>query len=212
MYRFFNRSEAGKRLVSSLRQYENTPGVVLAVPRGGVPVAYEVARELNLPLDIIFVKKIGHPYNPEYAIGAAGLTESYIVPHEEVSENYIRNEVEIIRSRLVEMKKAFYGDREPENLKGKTVIVIDDGIATGNTLLATVRILKKSKPARIIIAVPVISRSAMQKLSPEVGEVIAILIPEIFSGVGAYYHEFSQLADEEVVGYLQRLRELRNAV
>lgn len=109
------------------------------------------------------------------------------------------------------MKQKFYGDQEPENLKGKTVIVIDDGIATGNTLLATVRILKKSKPARIIIAVPVISRSALQKLTPEVDEVIAILIPEIFSGVGAYYHDFSQLTDEEVVGYLQKLRELRNA-
>jgi predicted phosphoribosyltransferase len=139
------------------------------------------------------------------------LHETYVVPHEEVSDGYLRNEVEIIRSRLTEMKQKFYGDQEPENLKGKTVIVIDDGIATGNTLLATVRILKKSKPARIIIAVPVISRSALQKLTPEVDEVIAILIPEIFSGVGAYYHDFSQLTDEEVVGYLQKLRELRNA-
>lgn len=212
MYRFFNRSEAGKRLVPSLRKYANTQGVVLAVPRGGVPVAYEVAKELNIPLDIILVKKIGHPYNGEYAIGATGLQESYVVPHKDVSEDYIQNEIENVRSRLMQMKKKFYDDREPESLEGKTVIVIDDGVATGNTLLATIRILKKSKPAKIVIAVPVISQSATQLLSPEVDEIIAILIPETFLGVGTYYSDFTQTTDEEVIDYLRRLRELRAAV
>jgi putative phosphoribosyl transferase len=212
MYRFHDRREAGKRLASALQKYANVPGVILAVPRGGVPVAYEVARELNLPLEVILVKKIGHPFNPEYAIGAVGMNETYIVPHEEVNEHYIQNETGIVRARLAEMKQKFFGGREPVSLTGRTVIIVDDGIATGNTMLATVRILRRSKPAKIIIAVPVISTTAMQKLSREADELIAILVPENFSGVGAYYRDFSQLTDEEVFHYLDRLRELRKVV
>jgi putative phosphoribosyl transferase len=103
------------------------------------------------------------------------------------------------------------GDKEPEDLQGKTVIVIDDGIATGNTLLATIRILKKSDPAKIVIAVPVISKSALQKLSPEVDELIAVLIPHTFYGVGAFYEDFMQLTDEDVMEYLNRLKELKQS-
>ena len=103
------------------------------------------------------------------------------------------------------------GDREPENLEGKTVIVIDDGIATGNTLMGTVNVLRKSKPGKIVIGVPVASKSAVQKLSKEVDEVVAVLIPEEFYGVGAFYEDFEQVSDEEVNFYLDKLRELRKA-
>ena len=210
-FMFQNRIEAGLLLAAKLRKYKNDPGIVLAVPRGGVPVAYAVAKELGFPIEVILTKKIGHPMNKEYAIGAASLTDYFIIPHENVSEEYIQQEVERIRTRLKEMYKIFMGDREPESLEGKTVIVIDDGIATGNTLMGTVNVLRKSKPGKIIIGVPVASKSAIQKLSKEVDEVVAVLIPEEFYGVGAFYEDFEQVSDEEVNFYLDKLRELRKA-
>lgn len=208
---FRDRVQAGLLLASKLRKYKNDPGIVLAVPRGGVPVAYAVAKELGFPIEVILTKKIGHPFNKEYAIGAASLTDYFVLPHENVSEAYIQNEIASIRRRLKEMYKIFMGDREPEKLEGKTVIVIDDGIATGNTLMGTINILRKSNPGKIVIAVPVASESAVKKLSKEVDEVIALLIPEEFHGVGSFYLDFAQVTDEEVILYLDKLRELRQA-
>lgn len=208
---FRNRIEAGLMLAAKLRKYKNEPGIVLAVPRGGVPVAYAVARELGLPIEIILTKKIGHPKNKEYAIGAASLNDYFIIPHEDITEEYIQHELTAIRSRLKEMYKRFLGEREPQKLEGKTVIVIDDGIATGNTLLGTVRVLQKSNPGKIIIGVPVASQSAVRKLSKEVDEVVSVIIPEEFYGVGAFYEDFTQVSDEEVMFYLDKLRELREA-
>ncbi|HEX5027144.1 MAG TPA: phosphoribosyltransferase family protein [Agriterribacter sp.] len=208
---FKDRIEAGLLLAAKLKKYRSDPGIVLAVPRGGIPVAYAVAKELGFPIEVILTKKIGHPANKEYAIGAASLTDYFIVPHEHVPEEYIQRELKHIRTRLQEMYKRFMGDREPENLEGKTVIVIDDGIATGNTILGTVQVLRKSKPGKIIIAVPVASQSAVRKLSKEVNELIAVLIPEEFYGVGAFYEDFTQVSDEEVMFYLDKLRELRKA-
>lgn len=209
---FRDRIEAGILLATKLKKYKNDKGIVLAVPRGGVPVAYAVARELNFPVELFLTKKIGHPANKEYAIGAASLNDYFIVPHENISEEYIQKELIVIRRRLKEMYRKFMGDREPESLEGKTIIVIDDGIATGNTLLGTVNVLRKSKPGKIVIAAPVASESAVNKLSTEVDEVIAVLIPEIFYGVGAFYEDFGQVTDEEVIFYLDKLRELRQAV
>ena len=208
---FYDRVEAGSLLAAKLRKYRNEEGVVLAVPRGGVPVAFAVAKELGFPVEVILTKKIGHPLNREYAIGAASLTDYFIIPHQHVSEEYIQQEVAKVRLRLKEMYKRFMGDKEPENLEGKTVIVIDDGIATGNTLLGTVHVLRKSKPGKIIIAVPVASRAAVEKLSAEVDEVVAVLVPEEFYGVGAFYEDFEQVSDEEVMFYLDKLRELKKA-
>lgn len=206
---FRNRIEAGELLAARLKKYKNDPGVVLAVPRGGVPVAYAVARELGFPIEVILTKKIGHPSNSEYAIGAASLTDYFVVPHEGVSEEYIKQELQRVRSRLKEMYVKFMGDKEPENLHGKTVIVIDDGVATGNTLMGTVHVLRKSKPGKIVIGVPVASESAVLKLAEEVDEVVAVKIPDDFYGVGAYYEDFEQVSDEEVLFYLDKLRELR---
>ena len=208
---FRDRIQAGLLLASKLRKYKNDPGIVLAVPRGGVPVAYAVAKELGFPIEVILTKKIGHPFNKEYAIGAASLTDYFVLPHENVSEAYIEKEIALIRRRLKEMYRIFMGDREPEKLEGKTVIIIDDGIATGNTLMGTINILRKSKPGKIVIAVPVASESAVKKLSKEVDEVIALLIPEEFHGVGSFYLDFEQVTDEEVILYLDKLRQLRQA-
>jgi len=208
---FRDRIEAGLLLAARLKKYKNDPGIILAVPRGGIPVAYAVARELGFPIEVILTKKIGHPMNKEYAIGAASLTDHFIVPHDDVTEEYIEQELLSVRSRLKEMYIGFMGDKEPEDLEGKTVIVIDDGIATGNTILGTVNILRKSHPGKIVIGVPVASQSAVEKLSKEVDEVIALMIPDEFYGVGAFYNDFEQVSDEEVVFYLDKLRELRKA-
>jgi len=208
---FRDRIEAGLLLAAKLKKYKNDRGVVLAVPRGGVPVAYEVARELGFPVEVILTKKIGHPLNKEYAIGAASITDYFVIPHENVSVEYIAKELQTIRQRLKEMYKKFMGDKQPENLEGKTVIVIDDGIATGNTILATVNLLRKSKPAKIVIGVPVASKSAVERLSGEVDEVVSVLVPEEFYGVGAFYNNFNEVSDEEVMFYLDKLNRLRRA-
>ncbi len=203
---FRDRIEAGLLLATKLKKYQGDPGVILAVPRGGVPVAYAVAKELGFPLEVILTKKIGHPLNKEYAIGAVSLTGEFIIPHPEASQEYIDDEIERIRKKLREMYHKFMGDKEPENLQDKTVIVIDDGIATGNTLLATINMLKKNKPRKIVIAVPVASLHAIQKLIKEVDDVISLLIPKHFYGVGAFYEDFEQVSDDEVIYYLEKLR------
>ncbi len=206
---FSDRTDAGLQLAAKLKKFRNDPGIVLAVPKGGIPVAFAVAKELGFPLDLVLTKKIGHPLNKEYAIGAASLTDHFVIPHEGVSPEYIETELQKIRVRLKEMYRRFMGDREPENLEGKTVLVIDDGIATGNTMLGTIQVLKKSKPGRIIIAAPVASAPAVARLSAEADEVITVYIPEEFYGVGAFYDDFHDVSEEEVLYYLDQLRSLR---
>ena len=208
---FQNRIEAGLLLADKLKNYHSGTGLVLAIPRGGVPVAYAVAKELGLPIELILTKKIGHPTNKEYAIGAASLTDYFTIPHENVTEEYIQAEIVRIRTRLKEMYKIFMGDQQPADLQGKTVIIIDDGIATGNTLLGTIQLLRKSKPGKMIIAVPVASRSAVNKLAKEVDEIVVVYVPDQFYGVGAFYEDFEQVTDEEVIYYLEKMRELKKA-
>lgn len=202
---FKDRQVAGELLAAKLSKYKNEKGIVLAIPRGGVPVAYAVAKYLGFPVDILLTKKIGHPLNKEYAIGAASLSDFFVVPHEGVTMEYIEQELKNVRERLKEMQRLYLGDRPPVALEGKTVIVIDDGIATGNTILGTIRVLRNSHPAKIIIAVPVASRQAVEKLSKEADEVIALLIPHEFHGVGAFYEDFEQVSDDEVRDYLHEV-------
>lgn len=203
---FRDRIDAGLRLAHKLKKYQGDPGVILAVPRGGVPVGYAVAKQLGFPLEVILTKKIGHPINKEFAIGAVSLTDEFIVPYAEASQEYIDSEIERVRKKLREMYHKFMGDKEPEELKGKTIIVVDDGIATGNTLLMTVNMLKKNAPAKIVIAVPVASHNAVRKLRREVDEVISVIVPEQFYGVGAFYQDFEQVDDDEVIYYLEKLK------
>lgn len=190
-------------LAERLAKFKGENGIVLAVPRGGVPVAYQVAKELNMPLEVILTKKIGHPNNKEFAIGAASLHDYFVVPHSGVSSDYVEQELQRIRKRLREMQLAFMGKNKPEDLRGKTVIVVDDGIATGNTLLGTIRLLKKREPAKIIIAVPVAADTSVRKLEREADEVVAVLMPSDLYGIGAYYRDFSQLSDDDVIEYLK---------
>jgi putative phosphoribosyl transferase len=206
---YYDRQEAGFILAKELQKYKNVPGVVLAVPRGGVPIAYIVATELGMPMDLLLTKKIGHPSNPEYAIGAVSLTDSYIVPHENIPAAYLEKETQQIRKRLKEMYKKFKGDAAPESLKDKTVVVIDDGVATGNTLLSTINMLRKSEPSKIVIAVPVAADIAKEKLSKLVDDFVCPLIPDFFYGVGGFYENFDQVSDEEIKEYMNKFRKLK---
>ena len=199
-----NREEAGILLAEKLQKYQGLPGVILAVPRGGIPVAYQVARKLGMPLDIVLTKKIGHPLNREYAIGAVSLKDFFLVHHRDISQVYIDREIKTIRERLKEMHHKFMGGKAPESLKNKIVIIIDDGIATGNTLFGTVNMLRKENPSQIIIAVPVSSVSGIEKLSDTVNEMVVLLVPEEFHGVGHYYEDFSQVPDEEAQSILNK--------
>lgn len=201
---FQDRIEAGLALAQKLSKYKDDNGIVLAIPRGGVPVGYAVARELGFPLELVLTKKIGHPNNKEYAIGAASLTEYFIVPHEEVPAGYVEKELIKVRERLTEMHDRFEAKKEAAELEGKTVIIVDDGIATGNTLLATVQLIKKSRPKKIIIGVPVAPEAAVSKLTKQVDDMVVLLIPDMFYGVGGFYEDFSQVSDEEVMDWLNK--------
>jgi len=205
---FRDRLEAGRQLAVKLKKYQYEPGVILVIPRGGVPVAFEVAKEIKMPLELVLTKKIGHPGNKEYAIGAASLYDYFIVPLQNVTTQYIEEELVNIRIRLNEMSRKFIKGKLPIQLKGKTIIIVDDGIATGNTLMGTVNLLKKSNPKKIVIAVPVASKTAFYKLSKEVDEIVALLIPEIFHGVGEFYEDFQQVTDEEVNELLDKINDL----
>lgn len=203
---FNDRMDAGFALAEKLEKYSRTQAVVLAVPRGGIPIGYVVAKRTGLPLDLLMTKKIGHPQNREYAIGAVSPTDSYLLPHTGVSLAYINGETEQIRKRLKEMRLKFMGKAEPLPLKDKTVIIVDDGVATGNTLLGTINMIRKEGAARIVIAVPVASRNAAAKLAKVADEFISVVIPDEFYGVGEFYADFHQVTDDEAMYYLNELR------
>jgi len=197
-------------LAQELREYEGTDALVMAVPRGGVPVGFVLARELGLPMDLLLIKKIGHPANHEYAIGAVSLTDRSVSPMEPVAAEYLDEETERVRERLRGMNRDYRGDRPQAELRGRTIIVVDDGVATGQTLLEAIRLLRKSLPRKIIVAVPVASDTAYRMLLREADQVCCLLVPERFHGVGAFYQDFSQVSDEEVIHDMVELGRLGN--
>ncbi len=202
---FKDRKAAGQLLAERLTSLKISNGVVLAIPRGGVPIGKIVSEILHLPLDIILIKKIGHPLNKEYAIGAASLEESFVIPHEDVREEYIQEELREVRNRLSKMKDKFVGSRPSVPLKNKTVVLVDDGIATGNTMLQTIAIVKKSHPEKIIVAIPVLPKNAVKKIAKEVNKIVALIEAEDFYGISSFYEHFEQMSDESVVDLLQPL-------
>ncbi|MCK6691749.1 MAG: phosphoribosyltransferase [Thermoanaerobaculia bacterium] len=209
MYKIFkNRTEAAKLLVEKLKKRDTTNAVVLAVPRGGVPVGYEIAKSLHLPLDIFLSKKIGHPYNPEYAIGSVTLEGAVLNGRAaNIDLAYIKAQTEKIREQLRERYKKFRGDRPPLDVTGKTVILTDDGVATGNTLFAAIEDLRKKVPARIIVAVPVSPPETAKKLRRLADELICLFTPDDFYGVGQYYEDFGQVEDTEVQALMEKAGE-----
>ncbi|OQP38814.1 phosphoribosyltransferase [Niastella yeongjuensis] len=199
---FQDRIDAGLALCQHLQHYKHVDGIVLAVPRGGVPVALPVAGILQLPLELILSKKIGHPMHKEFAIGAVSLTGQVLSPNAFASDEYIQQETLHIRQQLRAMYKKFMGNKQPTPIKGKIVIVIDDGVATGNTLLSTLEMIKKEGPKKLVIAVPVASKQAAQKLSEVVDEFVCVWIPSHFRSVGEFYSDFTQVSDEDVITML----------
>jgi predicted phosphoribosyltransferase len=200
---FQNREDAGQKLAEKLEKYRNSNAVVLGIPRGGIALGYEVAKELHLPLDIVLSKKIGHPLSPEFAIGSVSLDTVVLDEHPGISEDYIDNEIHRIRLALKEKQKLYEGTHTPIEIRDKPVIIVDDGIATGNTLLATVQLLRKSGASFIVAATPVIPSSRVSAIEKKLDELIYLAAPEYFPGVGIFYQDFEQVNDEEVVMLLE---------
>jgi len=201
---FFNRIEAGRLLAENLSSYANREDViVLALPRGGVPVAAEVAKRLDVPLDVFVVRKLGLPGHPELAMGAIASGGMRVFNGEVVNALRIPDEVidAVSAEELVELQrreKAYRADRPPLEVEGKTVIVVDDGVATGSTMLAASSALRQLNAARIIIAAPVVAASTYGEMQGAADEVTAVVVPEHFYAVGQWYEDFSETSDEEV--------------
>jgi predicted phosphoribosyltransferase len=202
---FLNRYDAAMKLMPLLEKYENKDGVVLAVPRGGVPIGYYLAKHFNFPLDLLMTKKIGHPANEEFAIGAVGMQDSIVETGYNIPQQYIEREINRIRKTLTERYKKFMGNAEPVDVKNKIVIVVDDGVATGKTILVSLKLLRSQHPKKLVVAVPVASEEAANLIKKEVDDFVCLHIPEPFGGVGRFYNDFSETTDEEVMALLKEL-------
>jgi len=206
---FQDRVDAGRRLAEKLEQYRGPDTVVLAIPRGGVVVGYEVARLLEAPLDIIVPRKIGAPYQAELAIGAVAGEDVCVLDQDSirylgVSEEYLEEEVRRQREEIVRRRTLFRGDRPAPSLEGKTIVLVDDGVATGYTTVAAAREIRKQKPGKLVLAVPVAPTESVGRLKPEVDELIVLETPEPFFAVGSWYYQFEQTSDDEVISLLRR--------
>jgi predicted phosphoribosyltransferase len=210
---FLDRTEAGKKLAVALEAYRGREGaVVLAVPRGGLPVGAVVARELGLPLDVILTKKIGHPQNPEAAVGAVALSGEEIRPHAErldVPEAYLRDQIARLRAELRRRHELYCGESEPLPVAGRVVLLTDDGAATGLTLKAAAGALKNAGAARVVVAVPVAPPDAVEVLRSMADEVVCLRVPSDFRAVGQFYSDFSQVSDAEAIAILREAAAVR---
>ncbi len=207
--RFRDRFEAGLILAQKLKNYAGENTVVLALPRGGVEIGFEVARVLHAPLDILIARKLGVPGHPELAFGAVAqggvraFNES-VIRQAGLSEEDIAFAVENEQAEVERRLRQYRGDRPLPDLHGKTVILVDDGLATGATALAAIQALKEMKPARIVLAVPVAAPSTVERLKDRVDEVVCVETPEQFMAVGLWYQTFSQVSDREVIHLLEQ--------
>jgi putative phosphoribosyl transferase len=210
---FQNREEAGCLLAEKLIDYQDDPdAVVLAIPRGGVPVAYQVASWLNLPLDVIVIKKIGFPGNEEFAIGAAGLGGVYlnqeIVKAYKVPQGYIDAQVKRRQEEVRQRLHLLRGSEEPVQVQGKTVIVIDDGIATGATVRMALILLRRQAPKALVVAVPVAPAGTANAFEEEADRFVCLQEPSLFGAIGQFYADFSQV-DEGTARHLLTAQKLR---
>ena len=214
MMRFRNRIEAGQQLAKRLAKYANCPDVlVLALPRGGVPVGYEVAQALNAPLDVFVVRKLGVPGHEELAMGAIAsggvrvlngeVVESLGIP-DDVIDGAAARELRELERR----ERAYRDDRPAPDVQGHTVILVDDGIATGSTMKAAIEALRQLEAGRIVVAVPTAALSTVREMGPDVDELVAVMTPADFAGVGQWYEDFSQTTDGEVRELLDKASQL----
>lgn len=205
--RFTNREEAGQLLAEKLVPWRGQPVVVYALPRGGVVLGRVIADALGAFLDLVITRKIGHPYNPEYAICAVAEDGDLVCNEAErtaVDQEWFQGEVEKEQAEAKRRREVYLAGREPMTAKNKIAIIVDDGIATGLTMQLAIREVKHGQPARVIVAIPVVPVDTAAKLRAEVDELVALDIPEFYLGaVGAYYEEFRQVEDEEVMRLLR---------
>jgi len=208
---FKNRTEAGKRLASELRDVGKN-SIILAVPRGGVVVGFEIAHALNFPLDIIITKKIGAPGNPELAIGAVAEDGTYLldkglVQMLGVPMSYIEAEIERQKTEIKRRLLTYRGDVPDPRIEGLIVILVDDGVATGSTLKAALRSLKNRGAKSVIVAIPVGPIDTIRELQREADRVVFLSTPEPFYAIGEFYENFEQTSDKEVIELLGRCRQ-----
>jgi predicted phosphoribosyltransferase len=212
-----DRVEAGRLLADKLADYAHRPDViVLALPRGGVPVAYEVARTLGAPLDVFLVRKLGVPGHEELAMGAIAtggirLLNNAVVNALRIPRMAIERVAAAEERELARRAREYHGDHPPLDVRDRTVILVDDGLATGSTMRTAVVALRRRRPRRIVVAVPIAARSTCEDLRSEVDEIICARTPEPFSAVGVWYEDFSQTTDREVRDLLERARHDRAA-
>ena len=214
---FRDRVVAGQRLASELvrrlSQIRDEDPLVLAIPRGGVPVGYEVARAIDAPLDLFIARKLGAPGHEELGIGAVApggtrFLDADAIRMLDVSDEYIE---EVTRKELAELERRlrrFRGDRPPARIEGRSVVLVDDGLATGVTALASLTALRLQRPHRLVFAAPVCSVEGAQAVARQANDVVCVATPDRFFGVGAWYDDFTQTTDEEVVELLRRSEEL----
>lgn len=215
MNKYSDRKQAGIVLAEQLKEYANlTDVIVLALPRGGVPVAYEIAKALSLPLDVFIVRKLGAPGHKELAIGAiasggAAVFNEAIVHDLHIEQSAIDAVIESEQKELVRRQQLYRGPHPFPALFNKTIILVDDGIATGATMVAAIKALKKRNPAHIVIAVPVAARSTYKEISSLVDKIVCPLQPIDFYAVGLWYEDFQQTSDDEVIALLAELKAIR---
>ncbi len=209
--RFKDRADAGRRLAAALAAYLKADAVVVALPRGGVVLGAEVAKALSLPLDLVIPRKIGHPRQPEYAIAAVAECGELASNADEVGRvdpDWFRAEVERQRQEARRRRQIYLGGRPAPALTGKTAIVVDDGIATGLTMFAALRDIRRAGAARIVVAIPAAPGETVARLKREVDEVVVLAGDDYYLGaVGAYYDDFPQVSDVEVVALLRHRSE-----
>jgi putative phosphoribosyl transferase len=206
---FRDRVEAGELLAHALKAYDKNPqAIVLGLPRGGVVTAYAVAKKLTLPLDILSLRKIGAPQNPELALGAVSATGEIflnedLIAHLGVPEGALASKIKSERERALERYERFRKGRSPLHLEGKTVILVDDGLATGATMQAAILTAKAQEAARVVVAVPVAAPDSLEEVKDNADEVVCLNTPFFFQAVGQFYEDFAQVEDEEVISLLK---------
>lgn len=206
---FRDRREAGRQLVAALMAYRDRRPYVLAIPRGGVVVGYEVAVALGAPLDVIIPRKLRAPYNPELAVGAVAYDgsiyiDSPLVSNLKITDDYLQDEIALQLEEIRRRMRLYRGERAAPTLDGKAALVVDDGIATGSTMVAALRATRAMGPERLVAAIPVAPTDGMEMLRHEADEIICLHTPAMFYAVGQFYEDFSQTADEEVIALLRR--------
>lgn len=215
---FRDRTDAGRQLAARLTRYaDRTDVLVLALPRGGVPVAYEVAKALKAPLDVFLVRKLGVPGHEELAMGAIAsggvrVLNEDLVDYLRIPDEVIDAVAAVEQRELERRERAYRDDRPPPDVKDRIVILVDDGLATGSTMRAAAAALRLQKPRRIVVAVPVSSAETCEELRSEVDEIVCAVTPEHFQGVGLWYEDFSQTSDEEVRELLKRATQQQHHV